>query len=109
MSNNTPPKFNFRDVSKWKVIDLPTTLIIAHKCSGGVNFAGCTKYDIIESMAKPHGYSTDAAKFVFLMDNAVTGIANLKEEYREKLGRIIQGLEVHWNSGDYNKDTLTPG
>jgi hypothetical protein len=83
--NNTPPKFNFRDTSKWRSVDLWTTMKIAHMCSSGVDFGGSSKSAIIEGIARPHGYTSRADKFVKLMDVAAEIIPNLKSKYQSDL------------------------
>lgn len=84
-----PPKFNFRDISKWRSVDLSTTMKIAHMSSSGVDFRGSSKSSIIESMAKPHGYSTNADKFVKLMDVAAKVIPRVKSDYDNALWKEL--------------------
>ena len=86
----TPPKFNFRDVSKWRPVDLFVTKKIAHMCCTGVDFQGCSKYETIEGVAKPHGYSSNATKFIALMDEAARVLPPMKREFDRALNEKLQ-------------------
>ena len=101
MNDRIPPKFNFRDISKWRVIDLSTTIAIAHKCSTGVDFRGCSKSHVIESMAKPPaGYTTDADKFVFMMDRMAKKLPGLNTVHKIGIKQAIQACLSAYLSED---------
>jgi hypothetical protein len=87
--NEIPPKFNFRDTSRWRPVDLETTKRIAHLCTTGVNYQDCSKSDIIEGVAKPHGYTSDATKFMAMMDAASKFLPRMKAEFYTEVGRRL--------------------
>lgn len=79
------PKFNYRLIAKWRAVDLRTTMWIAHACTSGVDFRACTKSGIIESIAKPLGFTSDAVKFVALMDAVAGFLPTMKSEFDKAL------------------------
>lgn len=66
---------------------------IAHRCSSGVNFTGSPKSQIIDGIAKPNGYSSNPAKFKFLMDAATRFIPPLKTEFDRNVFTNLERLE----------------
>ena len=91
--NKIPPQFNFRNTpTEWRCIDLRTTKQIAHLCSRGVDFSGCSKADVIEGMAKPNGYNSEGLKFVSMMDAMARFLPRLKGEFDETVSKKIREL-----------------
>lgn len=91
--NTKPPKFNFRDIAKWRSVDLRWTKEIAHRCTKGVDYQGCSKSQIIEGVAKPFGYESDAKKFVAMMDKAARFIPNVKERFDKEVSDKLKEVE----------------
>lgn len=75
----------FGDIRRWRAVDLRTTRDISHQCSSGVTFHHYNKTEIIEGIAKARGYSTDPAKFAYMMDGAAMEIPKFKKEYDRKV------------------------
>lgn len=92
-----PPKFNYRAVSKWRSVDLSTTKYIAELCSSGVSFTGCSKALIFESMAQPCGHSSNAPKFLELMDAAAKFMPKLTTEFNKKVSDKINEALYAYN------------
>ena len=88
------PSFNFRNISKWKAVDLRTTKDIAHRCASGVTFSGCSKSEIIEMMAKPSGYSANGPKFVKMMDKAAERLPRLKCIFDREVCNMLNAASV---------------
>lgn len=89
------PSFNFRNISKWKAVDLRTTKDIAHRCASGVTFSGCiSKSEIVEGMAKPSGHSANAPKFVKMMDKAAERLPVLKRALDRDICNMLNAASV---------------
>lgn len=69
----------------WRGVDRKTTMDIAHRCTTGVTFQGSSKSAIIDGIAKPCGYSSNPAKFAYMMDGAAMEIPKFKKEYDRKV------------------------
>lgn len=91
--NNQLPKFNFRDISKWRSVDLRWTKEIAHRCTKRVDYQGCSKSQIIEGVAKPFGYESDAKKFVAMMDKAAKFIPDIRVRFDKEVSDRLKEVE----------------
>lgn len=94
---NVAPKFNYRDVHKWRCIDLRTTAKIAHMCTSGVDFQGCSKSHIIEEVARPIGFTSNADKFVAMMDETAKFLPRLKRDFDSLLADKLAILNSELN------------
>lgn len=90
----TPPKFNWRRVSQWRAVDLSLTMKIAHRCTSGVHFTGCSKAGIIEAVAMPNGFTSDAPKFIAMMDEAAKFIPMMKEKFASEVNSRLEAFEL---------------
>ena len=95
----TPPKFNWRNTSQWRAVDLRVTILIAHLCARGVDFSGCSKSEVIEGIAVPHGYTSDAPKFIAMMDEAARFLPGMKRELDSKVKSRIAAFEAQSSAG----------
>lgn len=98
--NPEAPAFNFRNTpTAWRAVDLPTTKSIAKRCVSGMDFAGCSKSLIYESVAKPYNSTkSDARKFVHLMDAAARILPRLQRELGKQLSDKLNELASQFDA-----------
>lgn len=89
------------DKLKWRVVPLTVTRRIAHCCSTGVTFGGCSKGDIYGSFNNDyHGmYRRDQAKFIRMMNDASVYMPKLEEAFQIVIGNKIKESEAKHGSG----------
>ena len=94
------PAFNFRNTpTAWRAVDLPTTKNIADKCTSGMNFTGCSKSLIYESVAKPYNScKANGRKFVHLMDAAARIAPKLQREMTRQLSEKLNELASQFDA-----------
>lgn len=94
------PKFNFRSTPvAWRSVDLAIVKNIAKRCTSGMDFAGCNKFTLYESVAKPPSSTTsNAPKFIHLMDAAARIAPRLDREMYRKLNAELSQLASEFDA-----------
>lgn len=97
------PAFNFRNTpTEWRAVDLATTKTIAKKCTSGMDFAGCSKSLIYESVAKPFNSTrSNGRKFVHLMDAAARLVPRLKRDMDTQLNIKLNELASQFDADQH--------
>lgn len=98
--NPQAPGFNFRSTPvPWRSVSLSTTKGIARRCTSGMDFAGCSKFLIYESVAKPPSSTqSNPRKFIHLMDAAARISKRLNIELTHKLNAELNVLASQFDA-----------
>lgn len=84
-------------LTRWRAVDLRTTIKVAHACTSGVDYARCSKKDIYKTFMKPevHTYAKPQVElFAWMMDEMVEIHNRHRRLLDTEIHTRVEGLKV---------------
>lgn len=87
--------FTYLQVSKWREVDLRSTVLAANASCRGADFSGCSKADILSSFSKGQYWSCSMRQDVFVkhMDRLVKLCKKHKELFSRARAELLAEIK----------------